>query len=239
LPSSPGGLGRHVFGLSAIGLGVCAFVWPDFIWQMEPPVKISHAAILIGCIAIALIAGGVAIQFRRGARPGAMILGIVYAIFAVAWLPLWIQKPLVFDSLGNAFEPFSMCCGALIVYGQKTARAGYIGFGISVISFALYQAVHMDVTASLVPKWIPPGQMFWAFVTTVAFGLAAAALLTGRFALLAARLTTLMLAGFGLLVWVPAVVSKPHSSGNWAELGLTFGICGASWIVADYIARRR
>lgn len=214
------------------------FVWHDFIWQMEPPVKFARADFFVGFIAGVLIAGGVAILFARSSRVGAAALALVYAVFALAWLPLWIQKPLVFDDLGNAFEPFAMLCGALILYGRQTARIGYYGFAVSVISFAVYQAVHMDVTASLVPKWIPPGQMFWAAATTIAFGLAAIALLTGRAALLAARLTTIMLAAFGLLVWVPATVAKPHSVGNWAELGLTFGICAAAWIAADYLARR-
>ena len=232
-------LGRHVYGLAAIGLGVCALIWPDFIRQLEPPMKIPYAQILIDCFAIAQIGGGLAIQFPRLARAGAAALAIVYAIFTLLWLPLWIQSPLVFDSLGNAFELFAMLCGALIVYGRKAARIGYVGFGVSVVSFALYQAVHLDVTAKLVPKWIPPGQMFWAVVTTIAFALAAAALLSDRSALLAARLTTLMLVGFGLLIWVPATLSAPHNPGNWAELGLTFGIAGAAWIVADYVARRR
>jgi hypothetical protein len=228
-------LGRHVFGLVAIGLGICTLIWRDFIWQNEPPIKIADIGILVECIGVVQIGGGLAIQFRRSARAGAVALALVYAVFALLWLPPWIRKPLVFDYLGNAFEQFALLCGALIVYGRRTARVGYYGFAVSVISFAIYQAIHLGFTASLVPKWIPPGQMFWAVVTTIAFALAALALLSGRFALLAARLTTLMLAGFGVLVWVPATLSSPHNLGDWSELGLTFGICAAAWIVADYL----
>jgi len=232
-------LGRHVYGLAAIGLGICALVWRDFIWQMEPPLKIPHVELLVYCAAIAQLAGGVAIQFPRLARAGAAALGAVYAILGLLWLPPWIKNPLVFDSLGNAFEQFALLSGALVVYGGKAARFGYYVFAFSVISFALYQAVHLGFTASLVPKWIPPGQMFWAIVTTIAFALAALALLIGRSALVAARLTALMLAIFGLLIWVPATLTHARNSGDWAELGLTFGICGAAWIVADYLAGRR
>lgn len=227
-------LGRHVFGLVAIGMGVCTLVWRDFIWQNEPPVKSADIGILVDCIAAVQIGGGLAMQFRRSARAGAVALALVYAVFTLLWLPSWLKKPLVFDSLGNAFEQFSLLCGALIVYGRGAARIGYCGFAVSLLSFALYQAIHPDVTASLVPKWIPPGQMFWVIVTTVAFALAAAAMLIRRFAVLAARLSTLMLAGFGVLIWIPATLSKPQSLGNWSELGLTFAICGAAWIVADY-----
>lgn len=229
------GAGRHVYGLAAIGLGICMLVWPAFIWQLEPPARIPP--VLIACFALMQIGGGVAIQFPRFARGGAAVVGVVYAIFTVLWLPLWIQHPLIFDSLGNAFEQFAMLCGALILYGGTAARVGYYGFGVSVLSFALYQAIHPDVTAQLVPKWIPPGQTFWANATTIAFALAGIALLMRRSALLSARLTTLMLMLFGLLIWVPATRSGPRSVGNWAEMGLTFGIAGAAWVVADYLAR--
>src|SRR5208283_1370614 len=75
---------------------------------------------------------------------------------------------------------------------------------ICVVSFTLEQFFYLSGTAAFVPKWIPPGQMFWAITTTIALALAAIALLSGRSALLASRLLTVMLVGFGLLVWLPA-----------------------------------
>jgi hypothetical protein len=73
----------------------------------------------------------------------------------------------------------------------------------------------------------------------VFFALAAAALLTNRFALLATRLLTLMIAIFGLLVWVPLLISAPHSHTNWSETALTFAIAGAAWILADLLGEHR
>jgi len=232
-------LGRYVFGLSAIGLGICTLIWPDFFGRIEPQSEIPLPAVLIDGIAVVLIGGGLAIQIPRVARAGAIALAVVYTLCTLLWLPSWIRSPLVFDSLGNAFEKFSMAAGALVAFGPRTARIGYYGFGVSVITFAVYQAVHLDYTASLVPTWIPPGQMFWSVATTIAFALAAVALLSGRAALLAAQLTTLMIVVFGLLIWVPATLSDPHKISNWAELCTNFGICGAAWIVADYLARAK
>lgn len=227
------GFGRRIYGIAAIGLGICTLVWHDFIWQMEPPVKVPDLQLLVYCAAFAQIAGGLAIQFRGRTRAGALALAIVYAVFGLLWLPPWIRKPLVFDTLGNAFEEFALLSAALVLYGGRAARAGYYLFAFSVVSFAIYQAVHLDATAGLVPKWVPPGQMVWALVTTIAFALAALALLTRAWARLAAGLTALMLAIFGFLVWVPIVLAHPHSAFDWSELALTFGICGAAWIVAD------
>jgi hypothetical protein len=81
--------------------------------------------------------------------------------------------------------------------------------------------------------------MFWAVATTVFFALAAVALLVNRMALLAARLLTLMLVSFGLLVWVPLVLSNPRNHSNWSENAETFAIAGAAWILADLLGEYR
>jgi len=81
--------------------------------------------------------------------------------------------------------------------------------------------------------------MFWAIVTTIAFALAAIALLSGRSALLAARSTTAMLIGFGLLVWLPAPFADPHKMINWAGNAQNLAITRAAWIVADFLSQER
>jgi hypothetical protein len=106
-------------------------------------------------------------------------------------------------------------------------------------SFTLEQAFYLNATANLVPKWLPPSQMFWAVTTTVLFALAAVALLTNRIALLATRLLTMMLVIFGLVVWVPSVLSDPHNHANWSETVETFAIAGAAWILADLHGEHR
>ena len=97
----------------------------------------------------------------------------------------------------------------------------------------LSQIIYLHVTADLVPRWIPPNQMFWAILTTIAFALAAIAILINRHARIALRLLTLMLALFGVLVWIPLLISHPDAHLNWSEFGLTFLITGAFWMVAD------
>ena len=188
-----------------------------------------------------------AIQFPKTARVGALALGILYFIFALLWAPFIIKEPLVYDRWGNFFEQFSIVSGALIVYATfgrspserptKTAQMGYLFFAICVISFTLEQVFYLSATASFVPKWIPPGQMFWAVATTVAFALATIALLAQRVALLASRLLTAMIVGFQVFVWLPAPFADPHKIINWAGNAQNLAITGAAWIVADFLAR--
>jgi hypothetical protein len=97
----------------------------------------------------------------------------------------------------------------------------------------------LESDASPLAKWLPPNQMFWAVTTTVLFALAAVALLTNRMALFATRLLTMMLVIFGLLVWVPLLLSDPHNHTNWSETAETFAIAGAAWILADLLGEYR
>lgn len=241
--------GRHIFGLAAILFAAIALVWREFNnWeQIRILGNLAHPGILLFFAAAIQFFGGVAIQFRRTARIGAVALGAIYLAFALFWVPLIAANPKVYDSWGNFFEQFSLVSGALIVYGSlapghsptanRGARIGYVGFAICVISFALEQLFYLSGTASFVPKWIPPGQMFWAVLTTIAFALAAIALLSGRVALLASRLLTLMLIGFGLLVWLPAPFAAPHQLINWAGNAQNLAITGAAWITMDFLSQ--
>jgi uncharacterized membrane protein YphA (DoxX/SURF4 family) len=244
-------LGRHVYGLAAVAFGIITLVWHDFnTWQQIRALgNVPHREILVYLAAAIEIFGGVAIQWTRTARAGAFALGSLYLIFALLWVPVIVAEPRVYDRWGNFFEQFSLVSGAMIVYGwlssrdaertAKVARIGYICFGICVVSFTLEQLFYLSGTASFVPKWIPPGQMFWAIVTTIAFALAAIALFSGRWALLASRLLTAMLIGFGLLVWLPAPFADAHKIISWAGNAQNLAITGAAWIVADFLSQKR
>jgi uncharacterized membrane protein YphA (DoxX/SURF4 family) len=244
-------LGRYIYGFAAFAFGIITLVWHDFNnWQQIRALgNVPYREILIYIAAAIEIFGGVAIQWPRTARAGALALGSLYLIFALLWVPHIAAEPRVFDRWGNFFEQFSLVSGALIVYASLSpsdsersamaARIGYIFFGICVVSFATEQLVYLSGTAAFVPKWIPPGQMFWAITTTMAFVLGAIALLSGRSALLASRLLTAMLIGFGLLVWLPAPFADPHKMINWAGNAQNLAITGSAWIVADFLSQKR
>ena len=122
---------------------------------------------------------------------------------------------------------------ALAARRRAFGRLARTGLGLSTVSFTLSQIFYLRVTAYLVPKWIPPNQMFCTILTTVAFALAAIAILINRQARLATRLMTFMLALFGVLVWIPRLIASPQAHLNWSEFALTFLITGATWMVAD------
>jgi len=217
--------------------GFITLAWHDYN-NWHPLRYMVYAA------AAAQIFGGAVIQAGRMAKTGASVLAAAYLVFALLCVPQIIAAPQIYNSWGNFFEQFSLLTGAAIVYGRLSSawstgtlhRVGRILVGICVVSFTLEQAIYLGATATLVPKWVPPSQMFWAVTTTVLFALAAVALLANRMALLAARLLAVMVVSFGLLVWVPLVLSDRHNHTNWSENAETFAIAGAVWIIADLLA---
>jgi hypothetical protein len=236
--------GRIVFGASAVLFGCIALMWHDSdTWQALRQIwRLPFGIIIGGCLMTLQIAAGIGIQYPRTAHPASVALSAVYLLFSLTCIPGIIAAPTVYAQYGSFFEQFSLLCGSIALFAATEANAARavafgrlarIGFGVCAISFTLSQILYLRVTADLVPRWIPPNQMFWAILTTIAFALAAIAILFNRQARLAIRLMTLMLALFGVLVWIPRLIAHPEAHLNWSEFGLTFLITGAAWMVAD------
>jgi hypothetical protein len=201
-------------------------------------------AVVLFVTSIVLIAGGIAMQFRKTAPAGATILGAVYTLSALSLVPDIFARPGVYASWGNVFYQLALVAGAIVASesaAPSTARANTICsgavmlFGLCNVSFAIEQVEFLARTVSLVPKWVPPNGMFWAIATTIAFGLAGIAMLSGYKSLLAARLLGLMLVIFGITIWIPMLVADPRSHSNWSEGLETFAIAGTAWIVAGFL----
>jgi hypothetical protein len=237
--------GRIFFGGSAVLFGVIALLWHDTdTWQnLQHIWSLPFGAIIGECLMAAQIAGGIGTLYPRTARLASIVLGIVYLCFSLACVPDIVAAANIYEKYGGSFFLFfSLLCGAIALHAatemhdaraRVLGRLARIGFGVCAISFTLGQALLLRETAQLVPKWIPPNQMFWAIFTTIAFALAALAILSNRQAGLAMGLMTFMLALFGVLVWVPDLIAHPKAHFNWSECALTFLVTGAAWTVAD------
>src|SRR5258708_5832457 len=150
-------LGRHVFGVAALAFGLITLVWHDFNGWHQP-------RFLIYAAAADQIFGGAAIQFRRTAKRGAVLLGAVYLAFALLCVSGIVAAPKVYNSWGNFFEQFSLVAGAAIVYarlssawsGEALNRIGRLLLGLCTASFTLEQAFYLAPKASLVPNFLPP-----------------------------------------------------------------------------------
>lgn len=246
-------LGSHVYGLGASALGLVGLVWGDFatVWQpiQALPFTVPHRVALAYIVAACLLSAGVAIQWRRSAPAGLLILIILYFIFALLWLPRVIGYPQLFGTWGGFLEEMSLVAAAVVLYASlasrysvwasRAAQIGRLFFGICVLSFGLGHFFALAETAGMVPKWIPPSQHFWAVVTGVAHLLAGIAILSGVLDVLASRLLTAMLVSFGVLVWAPSLFDNPREHMVWAGNAINLALIGAAWVIADSVANHK
>jgi uncharacterized membrane protein len=241
--------GLCVYGASAILLGVVGLVSGDFAtnWQRVTP-HVPHRAALAFIAAVCELLAGTAVLWRRTAQAGALVLTILYAVFALLWVPRIFAAPRVYDSWANFFEESSLmiagavACTSLARSGSWARRLSRVIsrlYGICVVSFGLEHLFYISATASFVPRWIPPGQLFWAYATAIFFLLAAAAILSGILASLASRLLTVMILGFEVLIWLPRLFASPHRHFVWAANGICMALAGAAWVIADSFAQSR
>jgi uncharacterized membrane protein len=242
-------IGVRAYGVAGIVLGVVGLVSGDFAtnWQRVLP-NAPFREPLAYLAALCEIAAGMAILWRRAARTGALGLTILYAIFTLLWVIQAIKVPLVYDGWGNIFEELSLVIGGAAVFAalappdsRWAGRVGFISriFGICSISFGLVHIFSFGAVVAWVPKWIPPGQKFWAVATTVCFFLAAASILSGIKSGLAATWLTAQIMGFEILVWIPKVIDAPHSHFAWAGNAICIAIGAAAWVVADVLNELR
>lgn len=239
-------VGIHVYAAGAILLGLIGLSSDDFaaVWQPVPP-GIAYRKALAYVAAVLFISAGTAVQSRRFARAALIVLSILYFVFSLLWLRRVIGFPQIWGTWGGFFEQMTLVVAALILFAAMMAKdTGLRGsvwrviFGICVVSFALDHFLALPETTRMVPAWIPPGQRFWAVATGIFHLLAGLAIISGVMAGLASRLFTAMLVGFGVLLWLPALIAAPRDHFTWCANAINLALTGAAWAVSDWIVRR-
>jgi uncharacterized membrane protein len=201
------------------------------------------------CAGAFMVVAAAAIEWRRTAVWGAAALTGYYAVFVLLLMNgrLLLSGYAVYGTYENVAMQLAIAASALIVYATtaqidrglnvRLTRLGQMAFGVCPLIWGGAHFIYMNLTAPLVPKWLPPGQVFWGYLTGVCFIAAGLAILTGMQARLAATLLTVMIASFGLLANGPMLIADPSSHWNWTESTLNLALTGAAWVVADSLAQ--
>src|SRR3954469_16791548 len=229
-----------LYAIGAILLGAVGIYFHDFALQWQPvPAGIPWRTPLAYLSGLLLILGGGAILTRKGERLGALLLAGFYGLWVIAlhipnaiagWkhIGAWNgPAELTFMSMGGV-ALFATSAGALRGTLSTIAR---ILAGVSAIVFGCAHFNYIDFTATMVPAWIPPNQVFWAWATGAGHLAAGIALVSGLQARLAATLLTAMMASFVILLHIPRVIAAPHVHAEWIMLAVSSVMTGAAWLV--------
>jgi hypothetical protein len=213
----------RIFGLAAVALGSIGLVWGDFaaVWQPVPKDLPGRTA-LAYAVAIAFLIAGLAMQWRRSAGLGALALTALYTLGVVLLhVPRVIAQPSVFVNWSGVAEQLALVAGGLVAYAccaqleaaspKRLSQIGGLIFGACLIVFGLAHLVYLAPTAEYVPKWLPPGQTFWAYATAAGHFAAGIAILSGILARTAGILLTAMFVVFGILVHAPTIFIDPST----------------------------
>lgn len=243
-------LGRHVYGLGAVALGVIGLRWDDFaaVWQPFPDAAPGRGLIAYG-VAGAFLLAGLALQLRGTARFGAIACALLYAMFAAFWGMRIAARPDLFATWSGTAEQVSLATAGLVAlaslappektWAGKLILIGRWVFATCLLAFGAAHFIYPAETAELIPAWMPPNPQAWTTITGAAHIAAGLALLTGVLPLLAARLLTLMFVVFGALVWAPLLAHSPGDHTTWCGNAINLALVGAAWVIADGIAERR
>ncbi len=244
-------LGVHVYGLGVMALGMLCLAWGDFVLGQPVPKDFPARSALAYAAGAFMLVTGAAVEWRRTAAWGAAALAAYYALVVVILMngPVLLAHYAEYGSYSGLAEEVAIMAGALIVYAgnaridaalaARLARLGRMLFGACALLFGGAHFFYMNLTAPLVPPWLPPTQVFWAYVTGVGHIAAGLAILTGVQARLAAILLTLMYASFTPLVHLPMLLADPSSHFKWTENAINLVLAGVAWVVADSLARPR
>lgn len=232
-----------LYALGAVLLGAVGIWFHDFALQWQPvPANLPMRTPLAYLSAGVLIACGTAVLLRRYARVGAFALTAFYGSWVLA-----LHLPIALASAGNIgawngpAEITFLTMGGLALSASSTGAmrptlllVARILAGASAVVFGCAHFNYIDFTATFVPAWLPPSQVFWAWATGAGHLAAGVALISGIRARLAATLLAGMMASFVLLVHLPRVIASPEQHAEWIMLAVSSALTGAALLIRKH-----
>ena len=240
----------RIYGLGAVALGVTGLFWGDFAVAWQPDSIAPGGSAMGYAVPIAPLLAGLAMQWKRAVRQSAIALVILYALAEIFLnVPQGVAHASAFIYWYGVFENLALAAGAVIIYAhcarlepatvERLCKITRIAFGVCLIYFGLAHHFYLANTASMVPAWLPPGQVFWSYATGAAHIAAGVALISGIYARAASMLLTAMFVVFAILVHAPLVITGPHIHMHWAENAVNFALIGSACVIAASLSEQK
>jgi uncharacterized membrane protein len=242
---------RRVFGLTLIAIGVLALVEGGFglIWGPVPETVPARDLLAYLCTIVSLGCGA-GLLARRTAAPAALVLLLFLLVWTALFkVPFLFRAPLEEVSYQSNGENAVLIAAAWLLYielasgpnffsGRVGTRIACLLYAFALIAFGLSHFFYVNMTAPLVPSWLP-GPLFWAYFTGCVY-LATGLAIAFRLApLLGAVVAALQITLITLIVWGPMLAAGGMEPMRWQETVVSWALTAASWVIAASFEGRR
>jgi uncharacterized membrane protein len=243
-------VGHAVFAATMVALGILGLTRGSFapIWDAVPKDLPAREALAYLCALVSLMCG-IGLFWQRTAAAAARALFVYLSLWLLAFKVRFIVTgPLVEGSYQSCGETAVLVAGAWVLYawfaaegdgrrvgfavGAGGVRLATVLYGLALIAFGLSHFVYLNLTAPLVPAWLP-GHAFWAYFSGAAYIAAGVAMILNVCARLAAALSVLEMGMLTVLVWIPILAAGSKDPSQWSETILSWALTAAGWVVAD------
>ena len=229
----PGRVGRLLFSLAIIGIGVetliCSYVSSHKVVPVIPWLPANPG--LVYPVGAAFVFCGAGLLFQRTLIASSITLGVLMLLCGLAFdVP---RQPDLMSApwRTNVLEPIAIGCLAWLVplagipeWLYRISRC-LLAFSLIVFGIAHFQILSM--IAGMVPGWIP-WHWFWTFFFGVAFIAAGVSFTTGFLQRWAALGLGLMFALWTLTIHLPALLAKQVPD-NWSDVFIVVALWGGFW----------
>lgn len=236
--------GTWAYSLGIMALACLSLAWGKFAPGQPVPAGFPGRALLAYAADGVMLICGAAVLWRRTTGVAALALLAYYVVIVLVLMngPVLVR---LYRSYG-IYEELAIQAGfavgaALIFTGSARAprlmRAGQLAFGVCCIIYGGAHFAYMNLTAPLVPRWLPPSQVFWGYATGIAQIAAGLAFLSGVGARPAGMLLTAMYGLFQVMVHIPMLIAKPNDHFILTENATNLALIGVAWMMAASFSR--
>jgi len=236
---------RLFFAVTLIGIGVVGLVRGSFapIWQPVPETAPARELLAYFSTVIAL-ACGIGLLVKQSAARAALVLLVVLIAWTASFkFPFIVRDPFEEVSYQSNGENWVLIAGAWVLYAQyakrRTFPAGdfglriaYLLYGLALIAFGFSHFVYLNMTAPLVPSWLP-SPVFWAYATGVIYLASGLAIATGLSAWWGSLAAAVQITLITVLVWGPMLFAGSVSAVHWQETIVSWALTAAAWVLAS------
>ncbi len=246
-------IGRSLFAIAVIGLGIDHFIFGKFIAGRPPawPESLPGGLAWAYLTGIVFVVIGMAVLTGRKARLSAILAGALVFVWALLrHIPVVATTDFLSVAWTDASKALRFVGGALAVAATLpgiavtahalrfvNSRDGFllaarICVGLTLIVNGSQHFIFTKFVASLIPEWFPGNAIFWTYFGGVALIAGGLGLFIPRTARLAALLSGLMVFSWFWIIHVPRTLLSESSAIAVFEALFT---AGSLFVIAGFL----